>query len=138
MSWRERQRGSGQFECFHGDRIEIDPSAGPLVHGLRLVLDDGRNVDVIAMEEKLLEIMGDDLAALARQLLSAGIAYSAEPRRLLVLREKGTAEFLRRYGATVREVSEPFEPDAPVAARAGGGPKAANPRTGGGRGRRRA
>ena len=110
----------------HGDRVALDlPDTVMLRHGTRLVLEGGREVQVIAAEEELLEVSAPDelrLLELAWHLgnrhvpLALSFERSGErliaPPRLLIARDPVLARMLEGLGASLREVIEPFEPVA--------------------------
>lgn len=98
----------------HGDEILVDlPAPATLADGDRLVLDDGRHVEVIAAEEELLEVTAGGRSALAEIAWHLGNRHTPaqiEADRILVARDHVLADMLRGLGAGVREVREPFEP----------------------------
>ena len=95
----------------NGFSIQLDLSVTTnLRHGDRLVLDDGRRVEVIAAPEPLLEVTGD-LARLAWHIGNRHAPCRIEAHRLLIQDDPVMADMLRRLGATVRPVTEPFEPE---------------------------
>lgn len=98
----------------HGDEILVDlPAPVTLANGDRLVLDDGRHVEVIAAEEELLEITASGRASLAEIAWHLGNRHTPaqiEADRILVVRDHVLSDMLRGLGAKVREVREPFEP----------------------------
>lgn len=99
----------------HGDEIMVDfPQTVTLQHGDRLVLADGRNIEVIAGEEKLYEVRGRDaehLAKLAWHLGNRHLSAQIEPDRLLIRRDPVMRTMLLGLGAQLSEVSEPFQPE---------------------------
>jgi urease accessory protein len=90
------------------------------------VLDDGRHVEVIAAEEALLEITAPPgrLTEIAWHIGNRHVPAQIEPGRVLVARDHVVREMLLGLGATVREVSEPFEPTRGAYHRHGDGPAA--------------
>lgn len=98
----------------HGDEVLVDlPRPVVLAHGDRLVLDDGRHVEVIAAEEDLLEVRARESATLAELAWHLGNRHTPaqiERTRILVARDHVLAEMLVGLGASVSEVREPFEP----------------------------
>lgn len=98
-----------------GETLLVDlPETTELRHGDRLVLDDGRAVEVIAAAEPLLEVTAKgahDLARLAWHVGNRHAPCRIEPHRLLIPADDVMAAMLRGLGATVRPVSEPFEPE---------------------------
>lgn len=99
----------------HGDEVLVDfERAVKLEHGDRLVLEDGREAEVIAAEEELLEIKGRDASHLIRLAWHIGnrhLAAQIETTRILIRRDRVIALMLQTLGATVREVRELFEPE---------------------------
>ena len=94
-----------------GEAILLDlPETASLRHRDRLVLDDGRRIEVVAAPEVLLEVTGD-LARLAWHVGNRHAPCRIEPHRLLVQDDPVMADMLRRLGAAVRPVTEPFEPE---------------------------
>ena len=98
-----------------GDRVALDlPEPVTLKHGDRLVLEDGREAEVIAGEERLLEVTAADparLPALAWHIGNRHAPAQVEAGRILIAHDAVLARMLEGLGAAVREVSEPFEPE---------------------------
>ena len=99
----------------HGDEVMVDfVKPAKLEHGDCLVLEDGRLVEVIAAEEELLEVRGESAEHLLRLAWHIGnrhLAAQIEGDRILIRRDRIIAEMLTHQGATVREVSELFQPE---------------------------
>jgi len=90
------------------------PEARLLRHGDGLVLNDGRIFEVRAEPEPLIEVCGRDprhLLALAWQIGNRHLAAQIEPDRILIRRDHVIADMLAGLGATLAEVSEPFDPE---------------------------
>ncbi len=84
-----------------------------LANGDRLVLEDGRQVEIGAAPEELYAIgMRDSLhlAELAWHIGNRHLAVAIEPARLLILRDHVIKAMLEGLGATVSDVVEPFNP----------------------------
>ena len=84
-----------------------------LSHGDLLGLDDGGCVEVVAAEEKLLEITPRDrlhLVELAWHLGNRHLQAQIEETRILILYDHVIEDMMRGLGAGVREVSETFHP----------------------------
>lgn len=89
-------------------------SATMLAQGDRLLLDDGRQVEVRAAVEPLLEVRGRDahhLARLAWHLGNRHLPTQIEPDRLLIRRDHVIAHMLEHQGAAVAEIEAPFTPE---------------------------
>lgn len=98
----------------HGDEVLVDlPRAATLQHGARLVLDDGRHVEIIAGEEDLYEIRAatvELLLEIAWHLGNRHLPAQIEQSRILIARDHVIGEMLAGLGAIMNEVHEPFEP----------------------------
>lgn len=103
-----------RLTCDDGGIVVVDlPEAAHLAHGDRLVLEDGRAVEVRAAVEPLLEIVpgdGNTVATLAWHLGNRHVPAQIEADRILVGRDPVLARMLEGLGARLREVDEPFEP----------------------------
>lgn len=97
-----------------GGKLLVDlPEPVMLAAGDRLVLDDGRQVEVGAEPEELLEARARDavhLAELAWHIGNRHLAAQIEAGRLLILRDHVIEDMLKGLGAAVRHVVEPFQP----------------------------
>jgi urease accessory protein len=102
------------IELVHGDRVLVDlPQAVMLRDRDRLVLEDGRQAEIIAADEELHEIRARDavqLAELAWHIGNRHLAAAIEPGRILILRDHVIKAMLQGLGATVTDVVEPFDP----------------------------
>jgi len=98
----------------HGEDVLVDlPTATMLAHGDRLVLDDGREAEIVAAEEELMEVVPRDqlhLLELAWHLGNRHLPAQIETSRILVARDHVIHDMLLGLGADVRNVSEPFQP----------------------------
>jgi urease accessory protein len=98
----------------NGGKILVDlPEPMHLAQHDRLLLKDQRGIEVIASEEHLYEIRPRDalhLAELCWHIGNRHLAARIEMDRILILRDHVIKAMLEGLGATVREVSEPFEP----------------------------
>lgn len=98
--------------CQGGAELLVDFSKPVMLkHGDRLVLEDGRLVEVIAAAEDLMEITGPNLAQLAWHIGNRHLEAQIEPGRILIRRDHVIAHMLEHQGAKVRNVSEPFTPE---------------------------
>ena len=89
------------------------PEPVMLGHRDRLVLEDGRQIEIIAAEEELYDIRARDavhLAELAWHIGNRHLAAAIEPGRILILRDHVIKAMLEGLGASVTDVSEPFDP----------------------------
>ncbi|WP_299793328.1 urease accessory protein UreE [uncultured Marivita sp.] len=82
-----------------------------LDHGGALILEDGREIQVVAAPEPLLEITGDNLVRLAWHIGNRHTPCQVEPTRLLIQPDHVIRDMLGKLGATVTERVEPFTPE---------------------------
>ena len=82
-----------------------------LNHGGVLVLDDGREVRIIAAPEALLEVTGGHLTRLAWHIGNRHTPCQIEDQRLLIQRDHVIHDMLLQLGASLREITEPFTPE---------------------------
>ncbi|SCZ25303.1 urease accessory protein [Afifella marina DSM 2698] len=90
------------------------PEARLLREGDRLVLEDGRRIDVRAKPEPLLEVRAPDRGTLLRLAWHLGNRHTPaalEEERLLIRRDHVLAEMIRRLGGETFEVEEAFDPE---------------------------
>jgi urease accessory protein len=95
-----------------GQSVLVDlPKTTSLDHGGVLVLEDGREVGIVAAPEDLLEVTGPDLPRIAWHIGNRHTPCQIEDGRLLIQRDHVIRDMLGKIGATVREVVEPFTPE---------------------------
>ncbi|WP_170605653.1 urease accessory protein UreE [Ruegeria arenilitoris] len=82
-----------------------------LDHGGVLVLEDGREIEIVAAPEELLEVTGENLLRLAWHIGNRHTPCQIELRRLLIQRDHVIRDMLVKLGASTREVIEPFTPE---------------------------
>ena len=110
----ERHLRRRAIETAGGDKVLVDlPEPVALNNGDRLVLEDGRQLEIIAAPEEVYDIRARDavhLTELAWHIGNRHLAAAIEPNRILILRDHVIKAMLEGLGATVAEVSEPFSP----------------------------
>ena len=95
-----------------GTAVLVDlPVTTSLNSGDALECVDGRLFEIIAAMEDLLEVTGSDLVRLAWHIGNRHTPCQIEPNRLLIQRDHVLADMLRKIGANLREVVEPFTPE---------------------------
>ncbi len=98
--------------CESGEQILIDlAQTTSLKHGGALMLDDGREVEVQAAPEALLEVIAPDLTRIAWHIGNRHTPCQIEKDRLLIQVDHVIRDMLLKIGASVREVHEPFTPE---------------------------
>jgi urease accessory protein len=120
LDHQERRLRRRLLTLVHGDEVLVDlPETTSFESGDVLVLDDGRLVDIQAVEEKLYEIRARDMAHMAELAWHLGNRHlptqiSGEEDfagpRILIARDEIIRTMLIGLGAEVREISEPFSP----------------------------
>lgn len=110
----ERHLRRRAIELADGSKVLVDlPEPVALNDGDRLVLEDGRHIEIIAAPEDVYDIRARDavhLSELAWHIGNRHLAASIEAGRILILRDHVIKAMLEGLGATVRDVSEPFKP----------------------------
>ncbi|MER8429095.1 urease accessory protein UreE [Mesorhizobium caraganae] len=110
----ERHLRRRAIELADGSKVLVDlPEPVTLNDGDRLVLEDGRHVEITAASEEVYDIRARDavhLTELAWHIGNRHLAAAIEPGRILILRDHVIKAMLEGLGATVRDVSEPFKP----------------------------
>ena len=110
----ERHLRRRAIETAAGDKVLVDlPEPVVLNNGDRLVLEDGRQLEIVAAPEEVYDIRARDavhLAELAWHIGNRHLAAAIEPGRILILRDHVIKAMLEGLGATVSEVSQPFSP----------------------------
>ena len=113
LSHDERHLRRKLLTLQHGDQLLVDlPKPCVLSHGDRLMLEDGRNVEVIAAEQPLIEITAspERLVEIAWHIGNRHVPAQIEAGRILVERDHVVREMLMALGAGTVDVNEPFEP----------------------------
>lgn len=110
----ERHLRRKLIELASGEKLLAD-FAEPVVleHGDRLVTEDGREIEIRAAKEPLLEIRGRDalhIAELAWHIGNRHLAAQIEGDRILILRDHVIKTMLEGLGAAVREIEAIFSP----------------------------
>ncbi|QND57974.1 urease accessory protein UreE [Mesorhizobium huakuii] len=110
----ERHLRRRAIELSDGSKVLVDLSEPVALNdGDRLVLEDGRHVEIIAAPEEVYDIRARDgvhLTELAWHIGNRHLAAGIEADRIVILRDHVIKAMLEGLGATVREVSEPFKP----------------------------
>lgn len=98
-----------------GDEVMADlPQPIRFASGDCLVLEDGRLAAVMAADEPLYAVHGDDQRHLMRLCWHIGnrhLPCEIEGKRVLIQRDHVIRDMLERLGASVAEVTAPFSPE---------------------------
>ncbi len=110
----ERHLRRRAIELADGGKVLVDLlEPVTLNDGDRLVLEDGRQIEIGAAPEELYDIRARDavhLAELAWHIGNRHLAAAIEADRILILRDHVIKDMLEGLGATVTDVVEPFSP----------------------------
>jgi urease accessory protein len=110
----ERHLRRRAIELADGGKVLADlPEPVMLGDGDRLLLEDGRYIEIIAAPEELYDIRARDavhLAELAWHIGNRHLAAAITTDRILILRDHVIKGMLEGLGATVTDVVEPFSP----------------------------
>ena len=94
-------------EC--GTAFVVDlPRTTDLKHGDRLLLSNGKTVEIRARSEALVAITGDNLLALAWHIGNRHTPCQIESDRLLIRRDRVIEQMIQRLGGATHNVTEPF------------------------------
>ncbi|MEX0309235.1 MAG: urease accessory protein UreE [Tateyamaria sp.] len=95
-----------------GARVLVDlAQTTSLDHGGVLVTEAGAELRIVAAEEDLLKVSGDDLVRLAWHIGNRHTPCQIETGHVLIQRDHVLRDMLERLGATVEEVRAPFTPE---------------------------
>lgn len=98
--------------CESGEQILIDlAQTTSLDHGGALILDDGREVEIQAAPEALLQVTASDLTRIAWHIGNRHTPCQIEKDRLFIQVDHVIKDMLLKIGATVQEVHQPFTPE---------------------------
>lgn len=94
-----------------GEPFLVDlPQTASVNAGDAFVLEDGREIQVVAAEEPLMRVTGD-LVRLAWHVGNRHAPCAILPDALVVQREKVMRAMLEQLGATVTDFDGPFDPE---------------------------
>jgi urease accessory protein len=115
LKFEDRSKQQGFVFGGKGTCVEFDFPSPPLLRtDDRLLLDDGRLVEVVADVEPVLEVREKDFARGARLVLALGnrhVPVQILANRLRVPAHPDIASFLTERGFKPETVMAPFEPD---------------------------
>lgn len=110
----ERHLRRRAIELTDGGKVLVDLlEPVTLADGDRLVLEDGRHIEIGAAPEELYDIRARDvvhLTELAWHIGNRHLAAAIDTTRILILRDHVIRDMLEGLGATVADVVEPFSP----------------------------
>jgi urease accessory protein len=115
LTYDARHRRRGMMRTDTGEPFLLDlPEAAELRGGDALVLEDGRQVRILAAAEPLTEVRATDarhLARLAWHLGNRHLQVQFGDERLLIKRDHVVEAMLAGLGARLAPVEAPFDPE---------------------------
>jgi urease accessory protein len=115
LTFDERSKSRLLLRLDSGVQAALVVERGRLLRGGdRVRTQDGREVEIIAAEESLLEVSSDDPAAIVRAAFHLGnrhVAVQVMANRLRFLNDRILEEMVKGLGLEVRPVRAPFEPE---------------------------
>ncbi len=95
-----------------GEPFIVDlPHTTSLNDGDALKLKDGRLIRIVAAEEALLSVTGENLTQLAWHIGNRHTPCQIEADRLLIQADPVIGHMLEHLGATINEITAPFTPE---------------------------
>jgi urease accessory protein len=123
LPFESRQKSRLKTKLVSGEEVGLVLPRGDILRGGDLVTaSDGRVIEVVAQEEKVLHLEANspsDLAKLAYHLGNRHVPVQVGENFLRIAEDHVLEEMVRKLGAKVSHVEAPFEPEA--GAYAGGG-----------------
>ena len=112
LTYDERFLRRKVVSTVHAETLLVDlPQTTSLNDRDAFVLEDGRLIEVIAAEEELLRIDGENLMQLAWHIGNRHTPCQIEADHLLIQRDPVIGHMLEHLGASVSEVVAPFTPE---------------------------
>ena len=108
-----RQKSRLRARLASGEEVGLMLARGTVMRGGDVVKAvDGREVQIVAANEKLLHIESDQLARVAYHLGNRHVPVQVEPGFLRIAEDHVLEEMARKLGARVSHIEAPFEPEA--------------------------
>ena len=115
LTFEARSKSRLLLTLENGERAALVVERGRVLHsGDRVRTEDGREVEIIAAEEPLLEASSNDALLIARTAYHLGnrhVALQVLPGRLRFLKDHVFAAMVRKLGLEVEELQAAFEPE---------------------------
>ncbi|MCU9839186.1 urease accessory protein UreE [Ruegeria sp. WL0004] len=112
LTYEERFLRRKMLTTLHCEDFLVDlAQTTSLDGGDAFELGDGRLIEVVAANEPLLAITGDNLTRLAWHIGNRHTPCQVEADRLLIRQDHVIRDMLERLGASVSEVNAPFAPE---------------------------
>jgi urease accessory protein len=113
LPFESRQKSRLRAKLESGEEVGLKLPRGEVLRGGDLVTaSDGRVIEVVAEQEKLLHIETRDLAKVAYHLGNRHVPVQVGEGFLRIAEDHVLEEMVRKLGARVSHVKAPFEPEA--------------------------
>jgi len=116
LPFESRQKSRLRTQLVSGEEVGLMLPRGEILRGGDLVTaSDGRIIEVISQEEKLIHIEAktpQDLAKAAYHLGNRHVPVQVGENFLRIAEDHVLEELVKKLGATVSHVEAPFEPEA--------------------------
>src|SRR5688572_14623249 len=113
LPFESRQKSRLKTKLVSGEEVGLMLPRGEILRGGDLVTaSDGRVIEVLADNEKLLHVQTPDLARAAYHLGNRHVPVEVGKDYLRIAEDHVLEEMLKKLGAKVTHVHAPFEPEA--------------------------
>jgi urease accessory protein len=113
LPFESRQKSRLHTRLVSGEEVGLMLPRGEILRGGDLVTaSDGRVIEVVAQDEKLLHVETKELAKAAYHLGNRHVPVEVGDSYLRIAEDHVLEEMLKKLGAKVSRVEAPFEPEA--------------------------
>lgn len=113
LPFESRQKSRLKARLVSGEEVGLMLPRGEILRGGDLVTaSDGRVIEVVAQDEKLLHVETRDLAKAAYHLGNRHVPVEVGEGYLRIAEDHVLEEMLKQLGAKVSHLEAPFEPEA--------------------------
>ncbi len=113
LPFESRQKSRLKTKLVSGEDVGLVLPRGEILRGGDLVTaSDGRVIEVVAEQEKVLHIETKELAKIAYHLGNRHVPVQVGENFLRIVEDHVLEEMVKKLGATVSHIEAPFEPEA--------------------------
>ena len=113
LPFESRQKSRLHTQLVSGEEVGLVLPRGEILRGGDLVTaSDGRVIEIVAQDEKLLHVETKELARAAYHLGNRHVPVEVGESYLRIAEDHVLEEMLKKLGAKVSRVEAPFEPEA--------------------------
>jgi len=113
LPFESRQKSRLKTKLVSGEEVGLVLPRGEILRGGDLVTaSDGRVIEIVAQDEKLLHVETKELAKAAYHLGNRHVPVEVGESYLRIAEDHVLEEMLKKLGAKVSRVEAPFEPEA--------------------------